>query len=544
MQKQPPGAGSIVRRRLSTRLRPACRPPLRPTRITPWNRCAVTILIACAITAGCDEQSRPQPDLAEVRPAPLPVQQTEAYPETATGLFVSLADFEDSPKDLRGYEQVGYFHISPSGSEGVRRFVVNVTRTGAGAMEVLLPPKAELVFSIPELHDFTGYTLLSVSLYSETLRDDLRVTLTGDRASWSSHRKLVQPGWNTVLIDIQRLGARKDFDATAVRTLRISFTEAISAVRFNLDDVMLINNYRSVKPAPPGLQLYKDGLDYKLLSPHGDDPVFLAQCDDGLWRLRPQQPAVQLAPPNSPLPQAAESLELMGPRRLGHVELIENNTIRLRLANTWYFPTHPGEWASLAVRQIRWEYTFYANGRWVTQVELNNAGGTQIGAVRISLGRKGVWAGKGELEELIVKKFAGPVGRWSYLLGPEGPQRKMMEQNYLNPGLLIKTLAAKNVFAAGDADEDGFDESQGCYFLQARAGNCRFMIVPGPTGLLEPVFRVAGQWAGAVNVSSEGLVIRNVVRLGDGTVLFSLPGRLNRPTKVEVSGKVPLLGDR
>ena len=42
-------------------------------------------------------------------------------------------------------------------------------------------------------------------------------------------------------------------------------------------------------------------------------------------------------------------------------------------------------------------------------------------------------------------------------------------------------------------------------------------------------------------MNTEGLAIREVVRLADGSVLFRLPGRLTRPTKVEVRGPVPLL---
>ena len=59
-------------------------------------------------------------------------------------------------------------------------------------------------------------------------------------------------------------------------------------------------------------------------------------------------------------------------------------------------------------------------------------------------------------------------------------------------------------YAPGDADRDGFDESQGCYFLAASRGHCRFTIFPPREGLLGPVFRIAGPWTGPVNVNTEG----------------------------------------
>jgi len=45
-----------------------------------------------------------------------------------------------------------------------------------------------------------------------------------------------------------------------------------------------------------------------------------------------------------------------------------------------------------------------------------------------------------------------------------------------------------------------------------------------------------------VSVGSEGLAIREVSPLADGSVLFVLPGLLHRPTSVEVTGEVSPLG--
>ncbi|HOF19337.1 MAG TPA: hypothetical protein PK082_10545 [Phycisphaerae bacterium] len=469
--------------------------------------------------------------------APLPVQQARAYPETSTGVFVSLADFENAPDRPRGEQQVEYFRVVPSG-KGERQFVVNVTRTGAGAMEVTLPAGAKLEFQVPWLRDFGGYTLLSVALHSEVLRDDLRVTLTSSLGNWKSHRTLVLPGWNNVLIDIQRLKNMPDFDTRNVRSVVLEFADATEAVRFHLDDLMLIDNRREIQPVPEGVTLRKSGLDYTLTLPGLDKAIEIAQGPDGLWRLGDHQASFLLyGPADSPVAGETERLGPMGERCVGRVKLLESNPVRIRIANTWYFPTRSGEWASLAVRQVRWEYAFYGDGRWVTQVELNNSGGQEIRGVSITPPPPAMWHSYGQTRSVSDWTFQGPVRKWQWIFAPPGPRCEAMQEGYVRPGRLVPTIADESASAEGDSDHDGFDESEGCYFLAAKAGNCRFAFEPPAQGCGNPVFRVAGKWTGAVTVSSEGLAIRPTVRLEDGSVLFVLPGWINRRTTVEVTGQ-------
>ncbi|MDY6914610.1 MAG: hypothetical protein SVT52_09165 [Planctomycetota bacterium] len=502
------------------------------------------VLTACVFLAGCGQAEKSHQAPGRLRVEPLPVQQAKAYGETVTGLFVSLADFEPAPSGPGGHEQVNHFSIRPGDAEGRCRFVVNITRTGTGAMEVTLAPKAELVFTIPHLHNFTGYTLLSMALHSETLRDDLRLKLTTETLSFSSHRMLVRPGWNNVLVDIHRMAEAPNFDATAVKTLRIVFADATGPVVFHLDDIMLIDNGRQIKPTPPGITLRKVGLDYTLRFERPAESWELLQHADGLWRFSRHQPVIQLAGPGQALPADGEQMEQMGRRRLGQVEILEHNTVRLRLANTWYFPTRAGQWASMAVRRIRWEHSFYADGRRLTHLELNNAGGKPIHSVRIAFDEPVAWFGHGRAKQLVVEDFTGPVGRWDCLAAPHEGRGELMEANYLNPGRLKRAITEAGTFADGDHDRDGFDQSQGCYFIAACAGHCRFSILPPPEGLLDPTFRVVGQWRQAVYANSEGLAIRKVVSLPDGSVLFVLPGWIKRPTAIEVSGKVPFLPEK
>ncbi len=502
---------------------------------------AIVILACCMGLTGCEGDRRSRPKPAETPRLddvpPVSVQQSRAYPETVTGHFVSLCDFEDAPSGPRGHQQVEHFSIQPLG-EGHRKFVVNITRTGAGAIEVALMPRNRLVLAIPHVHDFTEYTLLSMALYSEALRDDLRVTLSSEGASWRSYRTIVQPGWNNVLIDIQRLRNVRNFNSKRVRTLVMEFADATGQVTFNIDDILLIDNRRQIKPTPKGLKLDKIGLDYRLALPGRSRPLKLTQSQDGLWRLGSDGPMVSLAGPDESCATDREDLALMGGRKVGYVEVVEHNATRLRLRNIWYFPTRAGEWASLAVRQIRWDYTFYGDGRQIAHVELNNAGGAEIRAVRLKLPAPAAWTTGKVAGELLVGRFAGPVGRWGFLYAPAGPKRDALHRGYITPGRISRTMADK-AYAPGDGGRDGFDESQGCYFVKAtKSGHCRFTIVPPASGLVDPVFRVAGPWKGKVRVSAAGLGVQDVTLAADGSALFILPGKIRSPLAVEVAGKI------
>ncbi len=519
------------------------------------NRTAIVLVMLVAV-AGCRRggQDEIRKNSEEFHIGPLPVQQARAYAETVTGRFVSLADFEDSPLPggrfskvsiRRGHNQVRHFSILPAA--GRRKFVVNITRTGAGAMEATLPPASALVYRLPVAYDFSRYTLLMLAIYSRNIRDDLTVRISTDRAGWESGPVLLRPGWNNVLIDLQRLKTMKDFDTRDVRSISLRFPASREPVCINIDDIMLIDNRREIAPLPEGMRLFKNGLDYILFLRHRARPVRISQSNDGLWRLGADQAIIKLAadirlasPEDGSL--LRESLEIMGRRRIGEAKILENNAIRLRLSNTWYFPESAGQWLSMSVRRIHWEYTFYRDGRWVTDVTINNAGGKVISSVRITVPQEAVFSDGRRGRVRHERQFAGSVGRWSFLIAPETTHRKRYEANYAGPGRVKIRIGGLDE-AEGDTDGDGFDQSQGCYCLRAKAGHCRFMLVPDDMGLAGAVIRVAGRWNSDVTANSEGLALRNLLRLTDGSVLFVLPEIANRPKWVEVTGSAPSGGE-
>ncbi|MCD4825750.1 MAG: hypothetical protein K8S55_14250 [Phycisphaerae bacterium] len=470
----------------------------------------------------------------------LAAEQRAAYPPAAGGKFKSLADFEPRGS-LSAARQVKWFTLYPASPRSSIAFTRQAGRTGKGSARVCLDVGGSLVFHLPDSCDISAYTLLLMAVHSSRLRDDLCVSLSSDDGEWTSARSIVKPGWNMVLIDIHRLGRLKkkgQFDAKKVRTIRLEFVDAAGPVEFLLDDVLLVNNFRRITPVPEGIRFHENGLDYSVKLPGREGTVWISRRRDGLWRMGVHQPTVKVAGPDTPLAAGGEQIALLGSHRVGQVRVVEHNAVRLRLVNTWYFPSRAGEWAMLGVRYVRWHMTFYADGRWVNDVEMNNAGGRLLGKVSIAMpGRAAGWAG-GKMSRIWREDdFVGPVAHWNYILAPTGPDERIIKQNYLSPVKIETIIATKGVYGQGDKNRDGFDESQGCYVLAGWKGHCRFRIHPDPVGLIRPVFRIFGPWKRPPSVNMEGLVVRNVVLLPDGTAMFVLPGKLEKSTTIEVFGE-------
>ncbi len=505
-----------------------------------------------AMLLGCGPAPRDDPDRAAPAMAPLPVQQVRVYGETVTGRFISLIDFENTPvghpgdeaQTEWGDEQLGHFSFTPAGA-GRLAHVVNRTRTGAGAMAVTLPPKSGLLFRPPHASDFRKFTLLSLAVHSAAVRDDLVITLISATGAWRSSPLLVPAGWSTVTLDLARVARGGAFDLSRIEAMAFRFTSAAEEVTFHIDDIMVIDNRRQIQRTPASIKLLKSGLDYTISLPGWDGPILLTQGDDGLWRLGRHQPVVRVTAAGDPSAgDDGEDLRAMGSRRVGAVELLEANAVRLRLANTWYFPPQAGEWIDMDVRQIRWEYTFYGDGRWVTHVTVNNAGGEELAGLRITSPTPAAWSTGHIGRELSVADFAGPVGRWSMLTAPESKATDRQKQQFIRPPAMAVRLGRADVRADGDDNQDGFDESQGCYVARSAGGNCRIELRPAPGGapLLRPVIRVAGPWSGPVVANCAGMPLRPVARVPGGVVVV-VPGELASPALIEFAGPVGPLDD-
>ncbi len=485
------------------------------------------LLIALAVALpGCPPAPPPAP------PAPPPAgeavtnQQKAAYPEAAAGTFVSLADFEGPGADF----QAGSFTVV--GGEGGRCALTHAAaRTGRGALEAVLPPGGALRFA-PADFDLRPYTLLTLALRVEEPRTDLYLAFGGEANAAAGPFELAI-GWNTVEIDVAKVSA-----PLSPLAVNLEFRQAQSPVTLLLDDVLAIDNRRLITPAPEGLTLEKVGLDYVIDYPRRSHPLRLGRDRDGLWRLGAEQPVLQIAPAGKGLAAGdAESIEVMGPPRHGRVELLEANPLRVRLASTWYFPAGPASPSAAAGRQIRWEHTFYGDGRWVAHLRYNNSGGAATSAMRLSMPQDVAWGAGRSGRVLLDPEFYMPVRRLSFQAALLDEDRDLMLRNYNAAVPLRIALAAAAASAEGDLDHDGFDESEGCYYLQAVGGRCRFAVAPRPGGVVRPIFRIAGPWKAPPAVTCDGQRIRTVVTLADGSILFGLPGRIDKVTAVEIVGE-------
>jgi len=225
-----------------------------------------------------------------------------------------------------------------------------------------------------------------------------------------------------------------------------------------------------------------------------------------------------------------ESLSMLGDRRVGVVEVQEHNALRLRIANTWYFRASPGQWLTQECRRVRWEYTFYWDGRWVTQVRLDVSDESGPGAYRLSLPSEAAWS-DGQRASSRIFSLAASDHR-EFLTAPDTPDRPAVEEAFLHPPRLSVSSPASRPSVSGAA-EGTFDRAQGCFVVDGSAGLTRFTLGGGAPGV-SSVIRLL-RWPGTQAViNADGWSIRQYVRLGDQSLLFAV-GQRPAGQSVEVS---------
>jgi hypothetical protein len=95
-------------------------------------------------------------------------------------------------------------------------------------------------------------------------------------------------------------------------------------------------------------------------------------------------------------------------------------------------------------------------------------------------------------------------------------------------------MGRSNRSTAGDADNDGYNESRGCYPIVARGDRIEITLSPRTPALSRPVLEIAGLAPGNLRVTMEGRLIAGAVRLPGGEVLIELPGAITRPVLINV----------
>lgn len=468
-----------------------------------------------------------------------PIDPAAACPETIPGNYLWLADFEET-STRSAAEQVRHFRVESEAEEDRIFLVSDRAHTGEGSAKITLSPGGRLVFSRSISPSDVEFTFLSMAVYSEVFRDDLCLTVTLGGKERRFPPSLIEPGWNIVLFDIRFLRP-SGFEPSVEIKLLVEFSDAAGAMEIGLDDLMLVDNVRELAGTPEGIRVARNGLDYVLSIRGWDFPMALRQGEDGLWRLSEGRIRLQIFGEEDSLANTEEYLDLLGERKIGQIEILECNPIRIRLANRWYFPSRGGEWRSLSVQKIVWEQTFYGDGRWVTSLEMNNAGEREIRAVRLTSREPTAWSGGSITRELFEDTFSGPVRRWSALRAAKSPAGDKALRNYLLPGRVEVRLGEEGHFVSSDKNRDHFDESQACYYFRSASRHGRFAWFPPEGGERNPVFRVTGLDEGEVIVTCQGQAVHEVVRLEDASILFQLRGDFELPVEVEisVSGKFP-----
>jgi len=117
-------------------------------------------------------------------------------------------------------------------------------------------------------------------------------------------------------------------------------------------------------------------------------------------------------------------------------------------------------------------------------------------------------------------------------LCPEFQADPNWTQQHLSPALIEIDPAMGRIDrrSLGDANNDGYNESRGCYRLIAAGPRLECTLIPRSVPLMRAVLEVANLPPGQVLVSLEGRLVEQAIRLPDGTLLVELPGRIDRPT--------------
>ncbi|HWP40375.1 MAG TPA: hypothetical protein VNL70_05570 [Tepidisphaeraceae bacterium] len=109
-------------------------------------------------------------------------------------------------------------------------------------------------------------------------------------------------------------------------------------------------------------------------------------------------------------------------------------------------------------------------------------------------------------------------------------------QQHLSPALIEidPSMGRIDRRSPGDANNDGYNESRGCYRLIAAGPRLECTLIPRSVPLIRPLLEIADLPPGQVLVSMEGRLVEQAIRLPDGTLLVELPGRIDRPTLLSV----------
>jgi hypothetical protein len=109
--------------------------------------------------------------------------------------------------------------------------------------------------------------------------------------------------------------------------------------------------------------------------------------------------------------------------------------------------------------------------------------------------------------------------------------------DYRNPARVTVTLGSLRTDVPGDLDQDGFNESEGCYEIAAADGVARCTFDPAGRLRHDPVFRVHQTIGRRCWVYVEGQVFSGVGRDANGDLLIPMARLVDRPLRLEVHSR-------
>jgi hypothetical protein len=87
---------------------------------------------------------------------------------------------------------------------------------------------------------------------------------------------------------------------------------------------------------------------------------------------------------------------------------------------------------------------------------------------------------------------------------------------------------------AGDANNDGYNETTGSYRIIATGPRIELRFVPTRSAVLSPILEFSGLPFGKALVTLEGRLVEQSTRTSTGTLLVELPAKIDRPVTVNV----------
>jgi hypothetical protein len=362
----------------------------------------VGIALVLMLSAGCDMLAKIGQPFASSQPAgapnggtrnppklsPVLERMRKAYPDLASGRFVSLADLE-SPDQVALFRLVAPDGSAPDNLQPRLSILRSRNETGGGGLKVDLPSAAyELVMDgqrsdrLALLRDWRKYGLLLMSLYGPPGGAEVQFTVRSGEtlpAEWARTLHVV-PGWNLLRLDVDTLG--DSVDLADIRALAWRAPQATGPKELYLDDLILADNTRWVLGEHAGadeLHVFTRGLRI-----HVDVPArFELAFAEGVL-VRWHDPgggnlvdSAGLGPWPVPLAEdwaaqpagiAYDDPQLFaswGPAVAAGQRLLEATPFRVVLEGRWRF-VPPGPTSTRPAAELpghTWQYVIYPSGR-------------------------------------------------------------------------------------------------------------------------------------------------------------------------------------